>query len=85
MELWIRSQSKETLLKISKVYIHDNEIFASTESEFDEKVGIYKTKERALEVLDEIQSAIEHKGTAFYDKKDDALYNLYSVYEMPEE
>lgn len=58
MDLWIRSQSKQTLLKVSKIYLDDGIVFASTESEFDERVGIYSTNKRALEVLDEIQDRI---------------------------
>ena len=52
MELWIRSQSKETLMKVAKVHICDGVIFANGYTEFDERIGEYATKERALEVLD---------------------------------
>lgn len=66
--MWIRSQSKETLLKATKIFIHDNQVFASMEDGFDEMVGEYKSKERAIEVLDEIQSCV----------------NNVNIYQMPE-
>ena len=60
MELWIRSQDREMLLKTTSLCIeiqndvdpklHTFNIFAN-----GIKAGNYKTKERALEVLDEIQ------------------------------
>ena len=66
MELWIRSQDKEKLrkivdLKYQKGSFDDDsvEVIVGT-SQYDEweVLGIYKTKERALEVLDEIQEII---------------------------
>lgn len=95
MDLWIRSQDKMNLVKVNQVnvnYTNNMQIIANyipdfigKEGEYYELLGTYKTKERSLEVLDEIQSAIEHNGVAYYDKEDDALYNLHGVYEMPEE
>lgn len=60
MELWIRTQNKEILRKserlrvvedTGKYYIVDN----------GDIYGEYKTKERALEVLDEIQNILKPK------------------------
>lgn len=68
MELWIRSQDKEKLIKC-------NDIAISTDSEdgktigykivgyFDknteyEELGFYSSKTRALEIIDEIQSKL---------------------------
>ena len=70
MELWIRSQDKENLVKtINKIglhYLNKNMIianyqpdFVGTQGEYYEKLGTYKTKERALEVLDEIQNILK--------------------------
>lgn len=98
MELWIRSQNKVSLYVVTELYVCKNygsymicnypiEVpndLANVPIDYI-NLGTYKTKERALEVLDEIQSAIEHDGTAYYDKKKDVLYNLFGVYEMPEE
>ena len=60
MELWIRSQNKELLIqtKIVELECFGEEAYTSINARFEGKngsLGIYKTKERALEVLDEIQ------------------------------
>ena len=56
MELWIRSQDKTQLGIIVGVILVDNELrgFTNYNQNYFE-LGTYKTKERALEVLDEIQ------------------------------
>ena len=84
MELLIRSQDR---LKL-KIYNNCLEIFHETQEfypdryiiyENDIELGKYKTKERALEVLDEIQEKI----TQFNVKTD---YGCVSnIYEMPNE
>lgn len=60
MELWIRSQDKYTLMKIEEIQICEN-----PDRTWFMNAGIvlgkYKTKERALEVLDEIQKLLEPK------------------------
>lgn len=53
MDLWIRSQNKETLLKINYLWADENTIRCE-----DELLAEYKTKGRAIEVLDEIQTKI---------------------------
>ena len=90
--MWIRSQSKETLLKVTKIFIQNNEIFANMEDGFDEMVGEYKSKERAIEVLDEIQERISpkfnYKGNneeADLFIKTQMLNSMIAVYQMPEE
>ena len=61
MELWIRSQDKEILIKVDRIGIEefDNGYGIVTYERIGTKnefgLGLYKTKERALEVLDEIQ------------------------------
>lgn len=69
MELWIRSQDKEILKKCDAVILNGLGlriiIFGEEPEEYcltDEKdvvLARYKTKERALEVLDEIQNKIK--------------------------
>ena len=68
MDLWIRSQDKETLIKIENIsidsenYIIGNLISDDNKSICDYwRLGYYKTKERALEVLDEIQNILKPK------------------------
>ena len=82
MELWIRSQDKLRLAKIESVIINYNrqtEILGNCYStdgiEKDIPLGEYATKERALEVLDEIQKYI------LLPNIDNSAY----VYEMPQE
>ena len=71
MELWIRSQDKINLVKVRQVgvnYQNNKQIIANytpelyeNSGEFVELLGIYKTKERAIEVLDEIQNILKPK------------------------
>lgn len=60
MELWIRSQDKESLLIVGRI---DYELASGTNriwvNGYNRLVGIYKSKKRALEVLDEIQKLIK--------------------------
>ena len=65
MELWIRSQNKELLVlakgfEFQKLYDGKFQIFAVWQNNY-QMVGIYKSKERALEVLDEIQNILKPK------------------------
>lgn len=69
MELWIRSQDKERLIKPIDFYIEETIDYVNKCSEFDIyalnfanddiRIGTYKTKERAIEVLDEIEKLIK--------------------------
>ena len=61
MELWVRSQDKECLINISNIqYVYKNNMHGlGTYYDNLKILGTYKTKERALEVLDEIQSLLQ--------------------------
>lgn len=65
MELWIRSQDKTELVKIEEICIDiDDDGFIGVWSYGSNKhlkyyLGTYNSKERALEVLDEIQNMIK--------------------------
>ena len=108
MELWIRSQDKETLIKIENIsidsenYIIGNLISDDNKSICDYwRLGHYKTKERALEVLDEIQKLLQPQmvlskvgkpiaetcdGTLYLDPDEYEIKELSTyVYEMPKE
>ena len=57
MELWIRSQDKEKLLKVDEIHLGLNKQYINSVIWVNNWiVGEYATKERALEVLDEIQT-----------------------------
>ncbi len=84
MSLWIRTQDKTALieakyLQIMQLTEDGFEIGEKTDdwhiiANSDPSVGHYKTKERALEVLDDIQRYLNS----------DITFNL-NVYEMPKE
>lgn len=66
MELWIRSQDKMDLFKINRLKIREHtfedgkkEYFILNNNSISDVVGVYKTKERALEVLNEIQNLLQ--------------------------
>lgn len=99
MELWVRSQRKTCLMKINKIRINKDEkwqIESFNEDNYTTTIlGEYKSKKRALEVLDEIQNSIlgiltledieeqeikEYTGKATFSKITNNL-----VYIMPEE
>ena len=72
MELWIRTQNRENTVKIINGYglkYNDKKtIIANYQPDFTDRydgyyelLGTYETKERALEVLDEIQELINPK------------------------
>lgn len=90
MELWIRSQDKTKLVKI------DNISYLDMSDDYEKEVhslfndckgilGVYKTKNRALEVLDEIQNKINliNLGYDFGSSMID-LKNPTYIYQMPE-
>nr|DAU13579.1 MAG TPA: hypothetical protein [Caudoviricetes sp.] len=76
MDLWIRSQDKEVLTRVVDIWkdADDNVILAQSSFAIKKCLGIYKTKERALEVLDEIQKYM------LLPNLDGSAY----VYQMPE-
>lgn len=62
MELWIRSQNKTILSKAHDLVIREDRNENNETNYFivdTYTLGIYKTKERALEVLDEISNKIK--------------------------
>ena len=101
MELWIRSQDKRILQKVDNVFLnanYDNKRISTYDGD-STTLGEYKTKERALEVLDEIQNIlkpqliIKDSGKiigSFEDTivREGATYELKEfstyVYQMPE-
>lgn len=76
MELWIRSQDKNILCEAIHFELSASglSILGQNKAYYGVVLGTYKSKERALEVLDEIQSKL--KGTFLMKSKDDK-YNKY--------
>jgi len=102
MELWIRSQDREILKRINtEIYPkYDLSDYAKGYVYFlvsgGTKLGEYETKERALEVLDEINDILRLKfcstlGTfkevfeGYTEEQLKFALNQMSVYEMPKE
>lgn len=86
MELWVRSQDKTFLRKVNTIGIVKGRDFWSIDENLTVPFGKYKTKERAIEVLDEIQNKLNIRhcddvGIQFI------LINEMTpiIYEMPEE
>ena len=73
MELWIRSQDKENLIQPNYINIGGNKTDKYFIWGHNVLLGKYKSKKRALEVLDEIQEFLEHLDYGF------------EIYEMPKE
>ena len=81
--MWIRIRNKEALVYANNFYIRANEVeekygISYFDGDSFVNLGFYKSKERALEVLDEIQKlliALPRTEIPFND----------IVYQMPEE
>ena len=58
MDLWVRSQDRENLSKVEHLGVFNKKIYVNGYEESGCCIGTYKTKERALEVLDEIQGIL---------------------------
>jgi hypothetical protein len=74
MELWIRSQDRMTLCKRNNIYIDDEFVSPYYIKDDTLTLGKYSTKERALEILDEIQNILETRNDV-----------SQMVYEMPKD
>lgn len=73
MELWIRSQDRQSLIKVNKVCFERNvddkpTIYGYENYDNYERLGIYKSKKRALEVLDEIERLLMPKVKVIHNK-----------------
>ena len=97
MELWVRSQDKEYLIPIKNpICVYDNKIIYKESASYIITIAEYKTKERALEVLDEIEERIMLINTINISKDTDSLIACKNVlteekikrlnypYQMPE-
>lgn len=94
MDLWIRSQGRLKLVNNCNLYISNEFVdeFVIEDMNNNITLGTYKTKERALEVLDEIQETIcldefnyENEEKTVYQDCYRYKSNIIAVYEMPKE
>lgn len=98
MELWIRSQDKEVLTLVDNICCMENRIvFIPNRANGRATIGIYESKKRALEILDDINEVLNHKCMFNIDKdswqtvfatysseKQNRILTNMSVYQMPE-
>ena len=97
--MWVRTQDKLGLFELKGVKIREHSFENNTKEyiilgndNLYNHLGTYKSKERALEVLDEIQSRISpgfnYKGNneeADLFIKMQILNSMIAVYQMPKE
>jgi hypothetical protein len=68
--MWIRSQDERSFGDYKEVYIIEASIMGVSGATDDTKLGDYETPERALEVLDEIESHVHAKRTIYHMPKE---------------
>lgn len=74
LQLYINKCEEEEIMKYYIRYEDCNNSY--------EDIGVYKTKERAKEVLQEIVS--KYKTTLYNSKTNETVVNIPKVFEMPE-
>ena len=90
MNLWVRSQDRECLINISNIqYVYKNNMHGlGTYYDNLKILGTYKTKERVIEVLDEIQDRMLNSEFAKkingLGEELDLMPNPILIYNMPE-
>ena len=98
MDLWIRSQDREDLILVDEYLSIEETNYEYTYANNPHQrpfyiessncmLGFYATKERALEVLDEIENALLNKwaNNVKYEEHYDDEKPSSLVYKMPEE
>ena len=86
MELWIRSQDRDYLIKVKCLVIEESKSNICQIFGDGRHLGSYKAKERALEILDEIQRLITDLQYMSYAVDSSSFYSYRpNVYEMPKE
>ena len=92
MELWIRSQDKSSIVKVDNLYVSVGNFICYYVEKGKEvpdtyyrpsgELGRYETRERALEVLDEIQNMLY--GGLKATNNNQLAGTTSIVYQMPE-
>lgn len=110
MDIWIFSQDKEDLVKTNSIWVMDNQIWMEVPfyenhkklglciTGHNHKLATYKSKERALEVIKEINDIKFYKYIAslnfkhfiniiqkYSDEEQQELLLKMNTYEMPKE
>lgn len=86
MELCIRSQDKMALSKYDLLIVEETPtgeyMFIA---DHYKNFGTYMTKQRALEVLDEIQEHLDYLNIGNINRVDEKGFRVCTIYEMPKE
>ena len=88
--MWIRTQDKETLLNVNCIDVYNLNKNEWIIEACGNDLGTYNSKERALEVLDEIQKKINDikKDFLMACMREKGVYDVIAwndfVYQMPE-
>lgn len=86
--MWIRSQDKRTLVKVNRLWIAKAGVIYNLPptgiEEDSDLLGEYESFERAVEVLDNIQSQLRSAVEVIRGVSSDT-YKQYFIYQMPEE
>ncbi|MDB0440992.1 hypothetical protein C4R89_15920 [Clostridioides difficile] len=82
----IRSQDGLDLMRVNRVEIDSRYVYAVFEEESNAReIGRYKTEERAIEVLNEIQKFIENGVRTDYIDSCRVRHKQEKIFEMPVE
>ena len=88
MNLWIRTQDRKKLVLINTLAIADDDSGSILGFGIDGRVkvnlGGYKTEERSLEILNDIQNLLNSVHTIF-PNRNEKIVGANIFYEMPEE
>lgn len=85
IELWIRSQDREKLVKCNDIVANGSSIIGYFDKDTEyEDLGTYATKERALEVLDEIDKYKNKLEKAHFLGMEESEF-VSSTFQMPKE
>jgi hypothetical protein len=91
--MWIRNQDRTALLDCDNFEVESYSdaphevVTLHSRTNITVGLGVYSSKEKALKVLDEIQSVIEDKQFRTIDNVgcgDYVLHNGVQIYEMPQ-
>ena len=85
----MRSQDKRILQKVDNIFLdanYENKRISTYDGDSVE-LGTYKTKERAIEILDEIQDELISSDFMPIEKNEEVVLTCGSarIYEMPED
>lgn len=98
--MWIRSQDKRILIKVDNVFLnanYDNKRISTYDGDSNTTLGEYKTKERALEVLNMIEDILIARYRMDLCNNASSMFRGYgqeeikktirkiTIFEMPEE